>query len=278
MVRILSITAIGLFVSLATTGCHRPGPGERFGKVYYLDGAGNWGWGTGGVTRGLAAAGYTGDVEVFTWSMTLNPLLDQAIPIGARLRASSLAQKIVRYRERYPNNPVNVISLSAGTGPALFAVEGLPDGVKVNNVVLLGASLSSEYDVSKALSRMTGRIYCYYSAHDGILTGVPVIGTIDGKRGVELAGRAGIKAPPGMEDRVVNIGWLPEWSELGWDGGHLDQASDTFVQYQVARHVMDRVPSQPAALRQTRTFPEAALSANGSRSVAPQASSPGASR
>lgn len=278
MARIPAITAIGLFVSLATTGCHSPGSGERFGKVYYLDGAGNWGWGTGGVTRGLAAAGYTGDVEVFTWSMTLNPLLDQAFPIGARLRSSALTRKIVHYHERFPNNPVNLIALSAGTGPTLFAVEKLPDGVKVNNVVLLGASLSSEYDVSKALSRMTGKIYCYYSANDGILAGVPVFGTIDGRRGVELAGRAGIQVPPGLEDRVVNIGWLPEWSEFGWDGGHLDQVSDTFMQYQVARHVMDRELNHAVALRQTRTFPEAALSTSGSRSAAPQASSPGASR
>jgi pimeloyl-ACP methyl ester carboxylesterase len=225
---------------LISFGCAAASGGsERFGKTYYLDGAGNWGWGTSGVTTGLKQAGYPGDVEVFTWTTSLVPLIDQVNPLGAKLRAGSLANKIERYRQEYPHTRVNLIALSAGTGVAVWTVERLPDGVYVDNVVLLGASMSSEYDVTDALKHIRGKIYVYHSPHDGFLAPVKLIGTIDGKHS-DAAGHVGLKAPPGMEHRVVNIAWSPEWLKYGWAGGHLETAKAEFVRNQIARHVMER--------------------------------------
>ena len=76
-----------LLLTLSLTGC--ASPEEKFGRTWYIDGAGNWGWGTKGVQSGLRAAGYNGDIEAFPWTTSFNPIVDQVIPLGPRLRAKS---------------------------------------------------------------------------------------------------------------------------------------------------------------------------------------------
>ena len=60
------------------------------------------------------------------WTLTFNPLADQLNILGARARAAALADRIGRYHHKYPDNPINVIALSAGTGVATWAIENLP--------------------------------------------------------------------------------------------------------------------------------------------------------
>ncbi len=226
---------------MGMSGCATPErTAEKFGKTFYLDGAGNWGFGASTVPSGLRDAGYRGDVEIYVWTTSLNPLIDQLNIPGAKLRAIALADRIKDYRRRFPDNELNIIALSAGTGVAVWAVEQLDAGTKIKNLVLLGSSLSHDYDASRALANMTGRIFTYHSEHDLILGGVNVIGTIDGKRGVESAGSVGLKTPTGMPGRVVNVAWTPRFIPSGWTGSHTDCTSKGFIQGFVARHVLSR--------------------------------------
>ena len=235
-----AVPALGLLTGCAaTTG---GGAAERFGKTFYLDGAGNWGFGSAEVPRGLKQAGYRGDVEVFVWTMTLNPLADQLNYFGARLRASALADEITKYQRKYPDNKINIIALSAGTGVATWAVEELPPDVRINNFVLLGSSLSHDYDMSKALEHISGKIYTYYSSHDTVLQAVRMVGTIDQKRGVDSVGLAGLKVPPGHEDRVVNTEWSRKWLKLGWAGAHTDCTNQMFVRYEIGPRLLPQNP------------------------------------
>lgn len=232
----MSLVWFGLVPVLS--GCRSARPAERLGKTFYLDGAGNWGFGTHDVPAGLREAGYDGDVEIYLWTTSLMPLIDQWNIVGAKLRAQALSRRIADYLHAYPDNEVNVIALSAGTGVAIWAIEGLPDDVKVNNAVLLGSSLSSDYDVSEALSHMKGRIFVYYSAHDDVLAAVRLVGTIDGKRGVDSAGLVGLKAPPDQTHRVVNIPWNRRYMAYGWTGAHTDCTRKDFVREVIAKHVV----------------------------------------
>jgi hypothetical protein len=237
------ITGLISGVALAATGCQKRGSAEKFGKTYYLDGAGNWGFGASQVPNGLKRAGYVGDVELYVWTSSFNPLIDQLNIGNARLRAAILSDKINRYKQRYPNNMVNIIALSAGTGVATWAIENLKDGVKVDNLVLLGSSLSSSYNMSKALRHMNGKIYAYHSPHDSVLETVKIVGTIDGKRGVNSIGLTGLRPPRGMADRVVNIGWNKSWMRLGWAGAHTDTTNEKFVRMEIAKRL--GVTAQP---------------------------------
>jgi hypothetical protein len=214
-------------------------PGDEYGKTYYLDGAGNWGFGLRDVPAGLRAAGYKGNVEAYIWTSSFNPAIDQ-INIGMnKLRARILTSKIEDYLRRYPKNNVNLISLSAGTGIAVWAVEAMSPPYKVNNLILLGSSLSADYDMRKAFQNIRGKVYVYYSPHDEVLGGiVRTIGTVD-RAGTESAGLGGLHPPGGPRDRIVNIGWRPQYEQYGWTGSHTDATNEAFVQRFISKHIID---------------------------------------
>lgn len=237
--RRIGAVALAAAMLLMAFGCQKR-EAERFGKVFYLDGAGNWGYGSSDVPEGLRQAGYRGDVEIFIWTMSFNPLVDQLNIGGAKLRAAALTRKIESYARDNPGKDINVIALSAGTGVATWAIEGLSKGAKINNLVLLGSSLSHNYDMRQALSNMRGNIYVYYSPYDTVLETVKVVGTIDGKRGVDSIGAVGLRPPRGMENRVVNVGWSRKWMGLGWTGAHTDCTNAVFVRQEVSKHIVSQ--------------------------------------
>jgi hypothetical protein len=129
---------------------------------------------------------------------------------------------------------------------ATWAIEDLK-GAKIHNLILLGSSMSHDYDMRKALQNMTGNIYVYYSPHDQVLETVKFVGTIDGKRGVESIGSVGLRPPKGLENRIVNVGWSRDWVRLGWAGDHTDCTSERFVRYEVSKHVVAPTPSSLTA-------------------------------
>ena len=228
--------ALALLILAGCNGLHNPR--EDFGKTYYLDGAGNWGYGVATVPEGLRQAKYQGDVEVFIWTSSFNPAVDQINILGNKLRAGLLSGKIQDYLRRHPENDVNLIALSAGTGIATWAVEGLSGDYKVTNLVLLGSSLSYDYDMTKALSHMRGDVYVYYSPHDEVLTtGARALGTVDRKY-VDGAGLSGLRPNGRSSPRVKNIPWNHRYSALGWTGAHTDATSQAFVREVISRHIL----------------------------------------
>lgn len=253
-----TVTIVALLLTAHLAGCMDPR--EKLGKTYYLDGAGNWGFGVAEVARGLQQAGYKGHVEAYLWTSSFNPAVDQINRPLAHLRALILTGKIQDYLRRHPHNDVNIIALSAGTGVAVWAVEALEPDYKVNNLVLLGSSLSSDYDMSKALSRIKGRVFVYYSPQDPILDGpVRILGTIDGKLGADAAGLVGLHPPGGTQGKIVNISWEPRYEVYGWTGAHTDCTSEPFVRRFIAAHVMgpdNRRPGRPTPARPTQHSPQ----------------------
>ena len=247
-----------LSLSAALCGCEEPiGPGrDRFGRTYYIDGAGNWGYGVAEVTNGLAAAGYKGRVINFRWSPTLNPALDQTVGrLAARGRGQDLAREICRYQADTPQAGVNIICLSAGTGVGVWACEGLEPPASVHSLVMLGSSLSSDYDMRKALKNISGGVYVYHSNSDMVLQGpVRTLGTIDGKMEGDAAGLIGLRPRPrgGEEGKIHNTPWSPRYERYGWTGAHTDATSEPFVRAVLAHHVLEPRPpttsSAPVAL------------------------------
>ena len=77
--------------------------------------------------------------------------------------AKGLATQIEQRAKAYPGVPLSVLSFSAGAAPAIFALEDLPETVQVDRVVMLGCSMSEDYDLTKALKRVKGKMYLYTS-------------------------------------------------------------------------------------------------------------------
>jgi len=224
---------------VALSGCRSASSTERYGKTFYLDGAGNWGDGAVGVTNGMFAAGYQGHVEEYPWTTSYNPLVDQLNIAAARLRSEQFASRLRRYRKQYPDAPLNVVALSAGTGVAAWAIEQLDSECRVDNFVMLGSSLSHDYDMTDALENMNGNIYVYHSPHDVVLEAVKTIGTIDGRRGVDSVGYVGLEVPDGMENRITNTGWSRDWLKYGWTGAHQDCVNAHFVRFEIAPQILN---------------------------------------
>ncbi len=232
-----------ILLSTALAGCAQQfGDKARYGITFYCPGAGNVDMGEAGLREGLEQKGYRGEVSRLTWSYSFNPAIDQTVRGIAKLGAKRLAGYIQDYMDKYPGREVNLVGLSAGTGVAIWALEALRPEYKVNNVVLLGSSLSADYDVGPALRRVKGKIYCYFSPNDAVLAGpMKVFGTIDGKLLVDGAGAVGMQSPSGGE-RVVNIGWCKEFEQYGYSGGHFDSTSPAFVREYVADQLLNGTP------------------------------------
>ncbi len=217
------------------------------GITYYVGGAGPIGHvGSWEVPRGLADAGYPGLVEVFPWQ-GMSHAGDQINLVRNRDKAAELAESIKGYRRLYPDAPINIIALSAGTGIAAFALEYLPEGVGIDRVIFLGCSLSSMYDLTRALQRIKGGLYVVHSPHDRILRNVVwYTGTVDRSSAVEgVAGLEGFHLPPlkgadteAQYRKVHNLRYRGEFSEAGYGGGHTDAIQRAFVREYLADALM----------------------------------------
>lgn len=252
--------AWGLAALVCLAGCSDPK--SKFGRTWYIDGAGNWGFGVFEVPEGLADAGYKGAVTNHRWSLTLNPALDQTLRFIARGSGDLLGGEITSYLKNNPGAEANIIGLSAGSGVGMWAIENVKPPYKVNNFVLVGSSLSSKYDVRKALANMKGNMYVYHSASDPVLNGpVRALGTIDGSFD-DSAGLVGLRGPGSQSGRVINIPWSSKFASLGWTGGHTDCTNRTFI----CREVAYRIDSN---LGGGRTVAPSADSAKVARSAPP---------
>lgn len=255
MLRLFTSTFICLLL-FSNVGCSfifrevvrwQPRGDEQFGITYYIGGAGPIGnVGSFDVPGGMRDAGYKGRVHVHTWQ-SWNHAGDQMDLSRNRQKAAELADEIRRYRRRYPRGEINIIALSAGTGIASFALEFLPEKIDISNVFFFSCSLSSRYDMTRALKRIKGKLYVLYSPYDRILKNlVWYTGTVDRSDSKEgIAGLEGFRMPfLSRRDTLVqyqklqNIPHRFEFSGADYDGGHTDVTSRAFVGLYIAPAAM----------------------------------------
>ena len=232
---------VGVIADMAQDG------DKRNGLTIYVGGAGPIGHvGSLDVPLGLQDAGYEGYVKVFPWQ-GFTHAGDQMNLSKNRERASELAAEIRTYAREHPGKKINIVALSAGTGIAAFALEFLPERIQVQNVIFLGCSLSSGYDLTRALRRVRGGLYCIYSPTDGILKDVVwYTGTVDRIKGsAGIAGLEGFSRPSTTASdmarqyaKVHNVGYRPEFAAAGYRGGHIDCTAREFVANYLAGTIM----------------------------------------
>ena len=125
----------------------------------------------------------------------------------------------------------------------------LPEKYQVDEVVFLASSLSSEYDMTRALKRIGGGLHVFYSPHDRVLRDVvKYSGTVDrATLGDGVAGLAGFRRPedagPGARAeyaKIRNIGWRPDFALVGYEGRHMDATSRGFIREYVADIIKGR--------------------------------------
>lgn len=264
--RVLATVALASVVC-SGAGCatgyeHRPEQ-DRYGQVFYLDGAGGghalspW---ASGVRQGLTKGGFQGDVYTFPWNTGLGFAVDETAGVDyKRGKARELAGLIRRYQDEYPGRPVTLIGLSAGTAIAVFALEELPRSRQVDNVILLGSALSRSYDLAEALRRVKNRFVVYTSPRDEVLiVFVGITGTADrefcgpcaaGLRGFDPAGAPDDPETTALYRKVENVEWRPEFARSGNIGNHAGWVLPRFVEEHVAPILRSSTPPGPVADR-----------------------------
>ncbi len=196
------------------------------------------------MTEGLVAGGYSGDLEIYDWTNS-SPGITALLSYQRNLEeAQTVADKIVAIHRRDPDRPIYLTGHSGGTGIVVWALERLPDEVKVDRVLLLSSALSPTYDLSRALRHVRTHAYSFWSDQDVAVlsTGTTLFGTINGVK-EPAAGFAGFKPPADADDReylkLQQFAYNPDWAKWGNNGGHIGPMSRDFASRVLAPLVSD---------------------------------------
>ena len=151
------------------------------------------------IRRGLVSAGVYRALPIYRWGRPIplaGMLLNQIDILGNRLEGMKIARMIEDYQDSHPGKPVFLIGHSGGGGVAVFAAEALKEGRQVEGLVLLSASISSAYNLTKALKKCRHGVVNFYSQADiGLLKiGTTIAGNVDGIHG-PAAGAIGFDMP-----------------------------------------------------------------------------------
>lgn len=210
--------------------------------------------------RGIVAGGFHETVQFYDWTEH-DPGMDALVDIHRNKReAIKIAALLARQIRARPGARIYILAHSGGTGLAVWALEDLPADCKINSMVLMSSALSPRYDLSKALSHITGHLYVFSSLADLLVLGVgtQLFGTIDGVK-TDAAGRVGFTAPRGADlaqyTKLVSLPYDPAWIRYGDMGDHVGGMRTAFARRIIAPLLLHGIvpPVQMPATTQTAT-------------------------
>jgi len=187
------------------------------------------------IRRGLLSAGIYHAMPIHSWGRPIpiaGMLLNQVDFIGNRIAGQSISDMIVKYQNEYPGRPVFIVGHSGGGGVAVFAAEGMPKDRQVDGLVLLSASISKGYDLTKALSRCKHGIVNFYNRGDVGLLGVAttLLSNVDGGKGPS-AGLDGFNTPKAGDGAKKRVAYSKLYQISVTDSGGTAHFSTTRVNF-----------------------------------------------
>jgi pimeloyl-ACP methyl ester carboxylesterase len=202
---------------------------------------------------GLKAGGLDAEYRVYDWTegdIGLPALLAQE---ENQARAKRIAAFLADHIRQHPDQRIIICSHSGGSGLAAWALEALPDNVQVDSVVMIAPALSPQFDLTRALAHVKGKVYVLSSPLDVIVgAGTRVFGTIDGVK-TEAAGYRGFERPPAADQtqyaKIVHLPYQKEWFALyGNAGTHICAMRTSFARGFIAPLLLTGKPTtRPAA-------------------------------
>lgn len=207
------------------------------------------------IRDGLKAADCPYTIVVYTWSRG-HIVEDMRDREGNLDRAHRLAGMIRTYHETHPEGVIEIVGISAGGGMIAFAIEELPDDLKIRVVLMIAPALSPGYDLTRVLRHVGQDFVNLFSSSDSLVLGfgTSVVGTMDGVK-TASAGHVGFELPPKANDetralyrKVTQICWGSEMMADGNFGNHLGWLSRGFVETHVVPLLM---PEQRIRRRST---------------------------
>ncbi|HPS53466.1 MAG TPA: hypothetical protein PLK08_07930 [Phycisphaerae bacterium] len=171
---------------------------KEIGMIYILPGIQGVDYHYKNIRTALIGSGINMAVMIHPWGCQIpgiNLMLNETDTRDDRSWGAEIAQGILQYQQQYPDKPVYMIGQSGGCAVSIFAAEtlaSLPGAKPLQGIILLDASVSSDYDLTKAMSMCKFGIVNFYNPDDVALleVGTAVFGNLDGGHG-SSAGRVG---------------------------------------------------------------------------------------
>jgi hypothetical protein len=182
----------------------------------------------------LRLGGAADRVELYDW--TCNDTQIGALQAYARnhREAWKIARRIIECRASDPETHILLTATSAGTGPLVWSLENLPEAVTVDYVVLIAPAVSPDFDLSRALHHVRGKMYVFHSEGDWFILGwgTSTFGTVDCKK-CQAAGRSGFVMPQSADAaeyrKLVQIPYNSAWIKYFNFGDHTGAMSPSFA-------------------------------------------------
>ncbi len=177
------------------------------------------------LTSGIAQGGLDAEVQIYDWTAGHAGLLALTSYDRNQIEAQKIADAIVRIARADPGRRIILTGHSGGAGLAVWALEKLPDEVHVDTLLLLAPALSPQYDLSKALGHVTGKLYAFSSTMDPVLgIGTRNFGTMDRIK-TDAAGRVGFSMPPradaALYAKLIGVPYDSTWTRYYNAGDHI---------------------------------------------------------
>jgi len=199
------------------------------------------------IANGLASGGCPYAIEIYDWTSSWMPPLNQRRIERNKDRSHEIAMRVARYQMAHPGKPVILVGQSGGAAMAIWTAERLR-GRSVDGIVLLAASISPVYRLDRTLAASRRGVVSFYSERDMFLLGfgTTVLGTMDGNHS-RSAGMVGFAYPqpmPPMYNRLFQVPFDSKMSASGNVGLHLTSSAEGFVREYVTPIVMAKAWSR----------------------------------
>jgi pimeloyl-ACP methyl ester carboxylesterase len=216
-----------------------------------------------GLITGLGAGGIKAEFEIYDWTGDQKGLGALQNEDRHTEEAKNVAERLTRRFRNNPQLPIYLTAHSAGTGIAVWALEQLPDDVKIESLVMLAPALSPQYDLSRALKHVKKKVYVFASEYDNVVlgTGTKVFGTVDGVKS-EAAGLNGFIQPNDADIEEYRK-LCPQPYDLAWGtqygnvGSHISCMKLSFAREYIA--VLLRTGSPPVIVKAVTTQPSKSI-------------------
>jgi pimeloyl-ACP methyl ester carboxylesterase len=201
-----------------------------------------------GMVHAFQQGGFAGEVQIYDWTGNDAGLKALLMTDRDRQQAKVVAGILTKRFDADPSARIILCSHSGGGGIAVWALEDLPPRVKIDTLLLLAPAVSPRYDLSKALSHVTGLAYVFSSTQDPVLgLGCRLLGTIDGVK-TDAAGEIGFIKPAGAVDaeyeKLVPMPYDPSWVRFNDYGDHIGPMTRRFARFALAPLVVEgRLPT-----------------------------------
>jgi pimeloyl-ACP methyl ester carboxylesterase len=197
---------------------------------------------------GLKMAGFSGKRQIIDWTGNDPGIGALQAYDRNRKEAAQIAKTLTARFDADPQGKLYLSSHSGGGGLAVWALEALPERVKVETVFLMSPALSPDYDLTKALRHVAGKMYVFSSLDDQLVLGYGcrMFGTIDGKK-CDAAGRVGFTRPPDADPdqyaKLVPMPYKLEWARFGDFGNHIGGMTAGFARAVLAPLILSSATS-----------------------------------